>query len=183
MSEQANKPMADALHEAMEAVDDAVTAQAEATVDALEGHSGALEREVGEWKDKSFRLAAELDNMRKRNAAEMESARKFAVQSFVKDLLPVVDNLERALASGSEGDALREGVDMVRGQLVQALARVGVEKVAAEVGDEPHHDLHQVMQVAKFDGVMAGKIGAVMQPGYAMHGRLVRPALVVVAGD
>lgn len=156
----------------------------------LEGSETVVQPEVGEdpraaelavAKDAMLRLAAEMDNMRKRNAVEMENARKFGVQSLVKDLLPVVDNLERALATEGSDKALREGVDMVRGQLMQALARVGVEQVAAAAGMDPNHDLHQVMQVAAAEGVQSGKICAVMQPGYALHGRLVRPALVVVA--
>ncbi|PIZ30730.1 MAG: nucleotide exchange factor GrpE [Alphaproteobacteria bacterium CG_4_10_14_0_8_um_filter_53_9] len=140
----------------------------------------ALQAELAQTKDAMLRAVAEAENVRKRAATDMENARKFALQSFVKDLLPVVDNLERALSAEADEGALKKGVEMVLTQLISSLNRVGVEKVPAEAGMAPHHDQHQVMQVVEEGDVQSGQIVAVMQAGYSLAGRLVRPALVVV---
>ncbi|MCP5405588.1 MAG: nucleotide exchange factor GrpE [Pseudomonadaceae bacterium] len=141
----------------------------------------ALARERDEWKDKAYRLAAEADNAKRRAEADVDSARKFALQSFAKDLLPVADNLLRALDApqGNEA-ALREGVTMVAAQLEQIFTRHGITKVQADAGTPLNPDHHQAMAQIPSPHP-ANHIAQELQNGYTLQGRLLRPALVNVS--
>lgn len=134
-----------------------------------------------DWQDRALRLAAELENVRKRGAGEVADARAFALTSFARDLLPTVDNFARALAApeGNEA-ALREGLAMVRKTMDAVLAKHGVAPVES-VGQRLDANLHQAVQQVD-DAAEAGVIVAELQPGYTLNGRLLRPAMVVVSG-
>ena len=107
----------------------------------------ALTADRDMWKDKAYRQAAEADNAKRRAAQDVDSARKFALQSFAKDLLPIADNLLRALdAPQGNEKALRDGVAMVAAQLETTFTRHGITKVAAAPGQPLNPDPHQAMR-------------------------------------
>lgn len=146
-----------------------------------EGALEALTLERDTWKDKAYRLAAEAENAKRRAKEETDNARKYALQGFAKDLLPVADNLLRALSADGDAKAIREGVAMVAGALEQVLGRHGVAKIEVVPGQPLNPELHQAMtQVASEHP--AGCIVAELQTGFTLNGRLLRPAMVSVSG-
>jgi molecular chaperone GrpE len=134
--------------------------------------------------DRALRLQAELDNSRKRFERELESAHKYAIEKFVLELLPVQDSLEKALDASQDEqadlDSFREGTELTHKMLGQALAKHGVEAVDP-AGQRFDPELHQAMSVQPRDDVEPNTVVQVMQKGYTLNGRLVRPALVIVS--
>lgn len=130
--------------------------------------------------DRLLRAVADLENYKKRAAKEREEIQKFGVEKLVKDLLPVIDNLDRALAAAKDGDPLADGVKLVRASLEQSLARHGVKGFSAmgEVFDPASHEA--LMQVPTADQP-AGTVVLEHARGWRLHDRLVRPAMVGVA--
>lgn len=141
-----------------------------------------LEQSVTEAKDQALRAAAEAQNVRRRAEAEAEKARKFALEKFVKELLPVVDSLEKALeAMGDEASEVhREGVAMTLKMQLDVLGKFGVETVEPH-GEpfDPQH--HEAMAMVPNPDVDPSTVIEVMQKGYLLNGRLVRPAMVIVS--
>ena len=138
-----------------------------------------LER-LKEEHDRFLRAAADLENYKKRAAREREEAQKFANERLLKDLIPVLDNLERALAAAPEGDPLAKGVKLVLRAFEEALGRHGVKGFSA-LGQPFDPRLHEaVMQVASPDQP-SGTVVREHGRGFLLHDRLVRPALVGVA--
>ena len=145
----------------------------------------AAEDEVAKWKDVAHRKAAEFDNFRKRMARENASAAERGAAKLVKELLPALDNLERALAAAeSQPDGtehhLSEGIRLVQAELVAAMARVGVEGYSPK-GERFDPNVHEAMAQQPVDGAESGTIVEVFQSGYRIGGDVIRPARVVVA--
>ena len=142
----------------------------------------ALQAELQAWKDKAYRAAAELENSRKRQATELAEARQWAVQKFALDMLGVGDNLARALgaAEGNE-KALRDGVALTAAQLQTTLGRHGVQEVKVEAGGALDPHTMQAMNEVAHAEIAAGQVVQALQAGFTLHGRLLRPALVVVS--
>lgn len=148
-----------------------------------------LKTEASGLKDQLLRTLAEMDNLRKRTDREKEDTAKYAVTAFARDILAVADNLRRAIETISAeereqlGDTLRglvAGVEMTEKDLGTTLGRHGVKVVAPlDEAFDPH--LHQAMFEVPGSGKPAGTVVQVLQPGYTLHGRLLRPALVGVA--
>jgi len=138
-----------------------------------------LER-LKDQHDRLLRAVADLENYKKRAATEREEIQKFGVEKLVKDLLPVIDNLDRALAAAKDGDPLADGVKLVRASLEQSLARHGVKGFSAmgETFDPASHEA--LMQVPTADQP-AGTVVLEHARGWRLHDRLVRPAMVGVA--
>jgi molecular chaperone GrpE len=141
-----------------------------------------LEQSLADAKDQALRTAAEAQNVRRRAEQESEKARKFALEKFVKELLPVVDSLEKALdAMGEEAtEAHREGVSMTLKMQLGVLEKFGVEPV------EPHGEpfdpqVHEAMTMLPNPDMDPNTVMDVVQKGYLLNGRLVRPAMVVVS--
>lgn len=168
--------------------------QAEANAEhGLDAHPGddlapldAVIAERDEWKDRALRVAAEMENLKRRSEAQQNDARAFAIQRFARDLLGVSDNLERALMAApkdSEGAAagLVTGLEMTHKALLQAFESNGLKRVAPQAGDafDPH--FHQAMMEQPSDTVPGGAVLQTMQAGFELFGRTVRPAMVVVA--
>jgi molecular chaperone GrpE len=126
------------------------------------------------------RTQADFENYRKRVARESASAQERGVAKLAKELLPALDNLDRALASADQGDPLLEGVRLVRTELSAALARAGIEAFdpAGEPFDPTHHE---AMLQQPVEGAESGTVVQVYQPGYRLRGAVIRPARVVVA--
>ena len=148
----------------------------------------ALEAELAETRDKLLRALAETENVRRRAQREREDAQRYSLQNFAKDMLSVADNLRRALESLPEDAAedpvtrnLLAGVAATERELLAALERHGVRKVVPQPGDRFDHNLHEAMFEVEAQGQPAGTIVQVLQPGYVIHDRLLRPAMVGVA--
>jgi molecular chaperone GrpE len=126
------------------------------------------------------RTQADFENYRKRVARESAAAAERGVAKLAKELLPALDNLDRALEAAEEQDPLLEGVRLVRSELSSALARVGIESFdpAGEQFDPTHHE---AMAQRPMEGAESGTVVEVYQPGYRLNGTVIRPARVVVA--
>jgi len=146
----------------------------------------ALEHQVAELKDQYVRAHAETENIRKRAANEVATGRKFAVEGFAKDILNVRDSLGLASSvqiAEDQTDAVAkmgEGLELTLRQLDGVLERFGVKAIDAEVGDKLDPDSHQAISMIEDAEVESGCIITVIQPGYKLHDRLLRPAMVVV---
>lgn len=158
---------------------------------APDARIAALEAEVGGLKDQLLRALAEAENIRRRAQREREDTAKFATASFAKDILPVADNLRRALeaipAEARSNDELLEklavGVEATERQLLASFERGGIKRLEPQ-GQPFDPNFHQVMFEIDASGQAAGTVLQVLQPGYTLHGRLLREAMVGVAkGD
>jgi len=142
----------------------------------------ALKAEAEEHRERSLRLAAELENVRRRGAREVESTRRFALERFAGELLPVADSLELALSSAADApDSVREGLEITLKQLRDVLARHHVEGVMPAAGDAFDPELHEAMATQPSEEAEPDHILHVVQKGYRLHDRLLRPARVIVA--
>ncbi len=139
-----------------------------------------LEAELAAEHDRLLRAAADLDNFRKRVSREREETARTAAGPVVKDLLPAVDNLERALAAAPAGDPLADGVRMVLKQVEEALLRHGVEPRSA-LGEPFDPALHEALATVASPGSAPGTVVAQHGRAWMLHGRLLRPAMVAVA--
>jgi molecular chaperone GrpE len=148
-----------------------------------------LEAELEATKDRLLRALAEIENLRRRTERELEEARKYAMTGFARELLEVADNLGRALQSipeSTRGDIgfvhnLAEGIEMTQKALMASFERHRIVKVEPAPGDRFDHNLHQAMYEVESDQHAPGAIAQVLQPGYTIADRLLRPALVGVA--
>jgi len=154
----------------------------------LEERVAQLESELAESKDRLLRTLAESENQRRRAQKEREDAQRYAASAFAKDLLDVADNLGRALASIEPGSVqderfkgLLDGVAATERALLAAFERHGIKRIAPSPGDRFDVNLHQAMFEVENSGQPAGSVAQVLQTGYQMHDRLLRPALVGVA--
>lgn len=126
------------------------------------------------------RTQADFENYRKRVAKESAAAAERGVAKLAKELLPALDNLDRALEAAAEEDPLLEGVRLVRAELSAALARVGVESFDPN-GEQFDPAYHEAMAQQPVEGADSGTVVEVYQPGYRLNGTVIRPARVVVA--
>jgi molecular chaperone GrpE len=150
--------------------------------------STALDRELAEMKDRLLRTLAEMENLRKRTEREVTDARLYGVASFARDVLSVADNIRRALdavpaealANAQAMKALVDGVELTERELLKALEKNGVRQFTPQ-GEKFDPNVHQAMYEVPDQSVPAGSIVQVMQPGYMIGERVLRPALVAVA--
>ena len=124
-------------------------------------------------------MKAEADNQRKRTEKQVQDAHKFAVQKFVSELLPVADSLEMGMAAEGDVEQIREGMNLTMNVFNKALEKFSVEAVDP-LGEKFDPELHQAMAMQPSDEYEDGHVSAVMQKGYTLSGRLVRPAMVMV---
>lgn len=144
----------------------------------------ALKAEVQALKDQVLRVAADAENTKRRAEREANDARAYAIQKFGRDLLAVADTLDRALAAPVEDPAVKNfviGMEMTHKSLMAAFENNGLKKIDPPKGEkfDPHQ--HQAMMEQPSAEVAAGGVIQVLQPGYELLGRLIRPAMVVVA--
>lgn len=148
----------------------------------------SVEAELADTKDKLLRALADTENVRRRGERERDQERRYAATNFGKDLLNVADNLRRAIDSAPEAQAqddftrtLLAGVAATERELLAAFERHGIRRIEPQPGEKFDHNLHQAMFEVPNTGRVAGTIVQILQPGYQMHDRLLRPALVGVA--
>jgi len=153
--------------------------------ESLQEQLEAAQREAAEIRDRFLRAAADLENFRKRASKEREEIQKFANERLLRDFLPVYDDLERAMSALDEDASpaaakVKDGVELVRKKFIQQMERHGVEAFDSrgETFDPARHD---AIQQAHSNEVEAGLILDELQRGFLLHGRLLRPAMVVVS--
>ena len=142
-----------------------------------------LEAELAAAQDAALRAQADAMNMQRRSEQEIEKARKFALERFCGDLLSVVDNLERALESAGDDQgiaSLLEGIELTRKGLMDVLVKYGVESVDP-MGEPFDPETAQAMSMVEQPDAEPNSVIGVMQKGYTLNGRLLRPAMVMVA--
>ncbi len=152
----------------------------EAQLASLQADLEAKENLVKEYSDRLLRLQADFENFRRRTRQEKEDLSSVVVQGLIGDLLPVIDNLERALAAATaDGEALRTGVDMVYKQLMEVLGKNGLEPIEA-VGEKFDPNFHQAV-MRQTSEEEEDTVLEELQRGYSVRGKVVRPSMVKVA--
>jgi molecular chaperone GrpE len=139
--------------------------------------------EVADLKDKLLRALAEGENIRRRAQKEREDTSKYAIANFARDMLAIADNLRRALDNAPKDGSARsftEGVELTARELQAALERHGIRKLDPN-GERFDHNLHEAMFEVPTDHVPSGTVVQVVEPGYMIHDRLLRPARVGIA--
>ena len=170
-----------------EETSDEATAAAEEAAETVETGDAAL-AEAQAKADKNWdlylRAAAEAENVRKRASRDVENAHKFALENFGRELLAVVDSLEMGLAAADDADAdtLRDGSEATCKLLKKTLERFGIEEVDPE-GEPFDPELHEAMSMMPAANAEPGSVVQVVQKGYVLNGRLLRPARVIVAAE
>ncbi len=156
------------------------------TADDLRASLEAKEKEAAENYDRYLRAMAEMDNFRKRAARDKEDAIKYGNEKLIKDILPILDSLERALHQASEMtarnnfEAFQQGLELIHTQILGCLERHGVEKVAAK-GEEFDPDWHQALMQVETPEMESNRVVDEYESGYTLHGRLLRPSKVSVS--
>lgn len=179
----ANSEEPTAAEEAAQAAADA--GEAAEDLEEAEVTLETLQDELAQAKDAALRAQAEAQNARRRAEQDVERARKYALERFAGDLLPVVDNLERATeaAAGTEDEAVKpiaEGVELTHKSLIDVLGKFNIE-VVDPAGEPFDPNLHQAMTMVPNPDMEPNTVMDVMQKGYTLSGRLIRPAMVVVS--
>jgi molecular chaperone GrpE len=161
----------------------------ESTATEQDDQLAAALRESAELKDKVLRTLAEMENLRRRTEREVGDARTYGIASFARDVLGIADNMQRALdaarqeLSGSTDpgvNTLLEGVELTERELLKALERNGVKRFDPQ-GEKFDPNLHQAMYEVPDPSVPSGMVMQVIQPGYMIGERILRPALVAVS--
>lgn len=188
----ADDALDDAMDTAIEAAEQAAMEEAVAedeerlanlTQEELVVELEQTQAEMHQYKDQAIRLQAEMENLRRRTERDVASAHKYGSEKLIKDLLPVVDSLERGLAlevSGPEVQAVHEGMEMTMKMLLETLEKNGVKQIDPE-GEPFNPEEAEAISLQPADGVDANTVLTVVQKGYSLNGRLIRPAMVVVS--
>lgn len=149
----------------------------------LEKKISELEEEVAKQKNAYFKAYADTENLRKRLQSEAETTRKYRIQSFALEVLPVLDSMERALAVQSDDENIKnyvKGFEMIHDQLVAVLEKEGVKEIDA-LNQPFDHNVHQALMQEPVEGVESGIVVEVLQKGYMLKDRVLRAALVKVS--
>jgi len=162
-----------------EVVDSAAEDDGEITIESLQEELETVRASADKNWDTVLRMKADADNQRKRTEKQVQDAHKFAVQKFVGELLPVADSLEMGMAAEGDIEQIREGMNLTMNVLNKALEKFSVEAVDP-LGEKFDPELHQAMAMQPSEEYEEGHVSAVMQKGYTLSGRLVRPAMVMV---
>jgi molecular chaperone GrpE len=150
----------------------------------LEAALSASEAKIKDQQDSVLRAKAEVENMRRRSEQEIDKARKFALTRFAEELLPVIDNLERAIqAADIDHEVVKpflEGVELTHKSFVDVIGKFGLKEINPE-GEAFNPEYHQAMSIQESPDHESNTVMFVMQKGYELNGRVVRPAMVMVA--
>jgi molecular chaperone GrpE len=186
MNGEPDRPDAEDADDDVSAAEDQAAGEAKETAEDAgpESVEAELQARIDENWEKYLRAAAELENVRKRAARDVENAHKFALERFTSELLAVCDSLEMGLAAGDDADVetLLAGKEATLKQLKTTMERFGVEELDPQ-GEPFDPAMHEAMTVQPSDDVEPGSVLTVFQKGYALNGRLLRPARVIVAAE
>lgn len=185
MSDTTEKPDPDSMSAEEDAADNgaagAADSQDESAGDTLQQELEDAKRAAGEFQDRVLRMQAEMENLRKRAERDLANAHKYAIEKFASELLQVKDSLELGLNAGEvEADKLREGTELTLKVLVSTLKKFAIEEIDP-AGEPFDPNLHQAMTMQESREHEPNTVIQVMQKGYTLHERLLRPAMVIVA--
>jgi molecular chaperone GrpE len=166
--EDSDDSVADIEHEMEVAAQEAAAQQAPAAVPA------------DDFRDRYVRTLADFENFRKRAEREKDDFRRYALANVIRDLLPVLDNFDRALEHAEEGDEFHKGVSLIYKQLFEVLQRHGLKPIT-ESGVRFDPNIHEAVVREEDPSLPSHTVAAVLQKGYFLHDRLLRPAMVKVA--
>ena len=164
-------------------VAEAENQQAELDVETLQALLEKEKEQSQENSDAALRAQAEMENLRKRTTRDIENAHKYALEKFVNELLPILDSMTlgmNAAESAENVEELREGMDLTLKMFISALEKFGVQTIDPQ-GEKFNPEQHEAISMQEIEGTESNTIVSVMQKGYELNGRLVRPAMVVVA--
>lgn len=170
-----------------EAADAEQVVEGQVVDNELEQQLAEAQGEIAKLKDAFLRAKAEEDNVRRRSEKEIQNSRKFALEGFSKELLTVWDSLKMAanveVSDGSDDSIknIQDGVSLTLKQLETVFSKFGLQEITPESGDKLDPNLHQAMSLIESQEVDSGQIISVMQSGFSLNERLLRPAMVVVA--
>jgi molecular chaperone GrpE len=167
------------MRETAEEAEEAVSEPGGAAAGAAAGDA-ALRDENQQLKDRYLRTLADFDNLRKRTEREKADFFRYALAGVLKDLLPVLDNFDRGLEHAEEGDEFHKGMLLIYKQLFEVLQKHGLKPIE-EAGVHFDPNIHEAVVREEDDSVPSQTVVAVLQKGYFLHDRLLRPALVKVA--
>jgi len=166
----------DVVPEAVESPDD--------PNDSLDEQLVKAQATIKEYWDQILRMRAEIENNRKRAERDVENAHKYALKSFVENLLPVIDSMEMgqvaAVSDNATLDSIREGLELTMNMFTQVLERSGLQQINP-LGEKFDPEKHQAISMAEIKDAQANSVIEVMQKGFVLNDRLIRPAMVVVA--
>ena len=152
--------------------------------ETIEQQLAKAQETIKDYWDQMMRLRAEIENNRKRAERDIENAHKYALKNFVENLLPIVDSMEMgqaaALAENATLDSIREGSELTMNMFIQVLEKNGLEQIDP-LGENFDPEKHQAISMVESEGAESNTIIEVMQKGFLLNDRLVRPAMVVVA--
>ena len=153
----------------------------EKNADSLEAQLEQAQAKASENWDQFIRTKAEMDNLRRRNVKDLENAHKFGIEKFVNELLPVVDSMVLGLTvEDASAESLREGMELTMNMLGKMLEKLGIEEIDP-LNEKFDAAKHQAMTMQPSDEVEPNTVIAVMQKGYSLNERLIRPAMVIVS--
>lgn len=153
---------------------------ADDAMDAAEQELGALEQQIATAQEEVLRTRAEMDNLRKRLARETETIRRYAGERIMGDLLPVIDSLEQGLTIVGDPGPAREGLELTHKQLTDALEKHALVQIDP-VGQAFDPAEHQAISIQPTDAHPENTVLSVLQKGYRLHDRVLRPAMVIVS--
>ena len=177
----ATEPMEEASLEDVvpEAVDEADEEQ-----ESIEQQLGKAQETIKDYWDQMMRLRAEIENNRKRAERDVENAHKYALKTFIENLLPIIDSMEMgqsaAVADNATLESIREGSALTMNMFVQVLEKNGLQQIDP-LGEKFDPERHQAISMIEAEGAESSSVVEVMQKGFLLNDRLVRPAMVVVA--
>ena len=163
----------------------ALDGDVEATLEKMRQELDGLRLKLAEAQDRALRVQADVENQRKRMARDVENAHKYGLERLVADLILVVDSLElgiEATGTGTDIETLRQGMDLTLKKFTDTLSRFGVQPINPQ-GEKFNPDRHEAVSAQPLDGAEPNSIISVMQKGYELNGRLVRPAMVVIVKE
>jgi len=166
----------------------AISEALDAKIKELEERIEQSKEEARKFEDSFLRAVAESENVKKRTEKDVESAHKYAVSSFAKDLIDVLENLHRSTEHVTEEQKsdkvvsqILEGIELTRNEFIRVFKKYGLERISPKVGEKFDHNYHQAISQQKSDQYDPSSILTVTQAGYVLNDRLIRPALVVVS--
>ncbi len=171
-----------------EDVNDVLASELEFAAEQLETDKVSLQNQLEKaqalaqtHEDRALRIQAEMDNLRKRTMRDIENAHKYALEKFINELLPVLDSLELGIAASAENiDDLREGMELTLKMFNTVIEKFDVEALTPQ-GEKFNPQQHEAISMQDTEGTESGTVVTVMQKGYTLNGRLLRPAMVIVA--
>ena len=180
--EHALSPEADDSAQLEDVVPEEHTTEEES--ESVEEQLAQARETITDYWDQMMRLRAEIENNRKRAERDIENAHKYAIKQLVENLLPIIDSMEMGLAAAAAENAtlesIREGSALTMNMFIQVLERSGLEQIDP-VGEKFDPEKHQAMSMLEQEGAESNTVIEVMQKGFMLNDRLVRPAMVVVA--